>query len=43
MEISKAQLKELTDSRSWQRGQDYHRQGRAVWDFELVKIHLALP
>ena len=30
MEISKAQLKELTDSRSWQRGQDYHQQGRVI-------------
>lgn len=29
MKITKAQLKELTDSRSWKRGVDYHQQGRA--------------
>lgn len=30
MNITKAQLKELTDSRSWQRGVDYHRQGNVI-------------
>ncbi len=30
MKISKAQLKELTDSRSWERGIDYHQQGRVI-------------
>lgn len=30
MELSKAQLKELTDSRSWERGLDYHQQGRVI-------------
>jgi len=30
VKISKAQLKELTDSRSWERGIDYHQQGRVI-------------
>ncbi|MCJ7674538.1 MAG: SWIM zinc finger family protein, partial [Sedimentisphaerales bacterium] len=30
MKLSKAQLKELTDSRSWERGLDYHQQGRVI-------------
>ncbi len=30
MKITKAQLKGLTDSRSWQRGVDYHQQGNVV-------------
>jgi len=30
MKISKAQLKQLTDSRSWQRGVGYHEQGRVI-------------
>jgi uncharacterized Zn finger protein len=30
MKITKAQLKKLTDSRSWKRGVDYHRQGNVL-------------
>jgi len=30
MEITKAQLKQLTDSRSWQRGEDYHERGNVM-------------
>jgi len=30
MELSEEQLKELTDSRSWERGEDYHQQGRVI-------------
>ena len=30
MNITKAQLKELTDSHSWKRGMDYHRQGNVI-------------
>ncbi len=30
MNITKAQLKELTDSRSWQRGVDYHQRGNVL-------------
>jgi len=30
MKITKAQLKDLTDSRSWQRGVDYHQRGNVL-------------
>ena len=30
MEITKAQLKKLTDARSWQRGVNYHEQGNVI-------------